>query len=323
MAHKRSRLIQHITYAACLAFFKIFSWTPLPVAHAVGAGLARAAYHLVPRIKTIGMANLDIAYGDSLSRQEKERILRGSVKNLGLVAVEFTRVPTLLEQVPNMNISVKGLEHVDKTRGGVIFSGHLGNWEWMLPVGAHLGIRGIVIARAFDDPRMNAFVDKTRRASGLKIVLKDAAMEPLLRKIPEGYYAGLLADQSPRDNAVPVTFFGEPTWATIGPALIAMRSNTPIYPVSMTRDDHGDYTIEFYPALELADTGNTLADLQSNTQLCQDALETMIRKHPEQWLWFHKRWKKRPRLEREWAERVARKKADNNERIGTQTLEQE
>ncbi len=312
MARKKNILVRHFSYFAVLYLFHFVSWLPLPVARALGAGLARLAFLLVPRIKKTGMANLDLAYGDSLSRTEKMRLLQASVKNLGLVAVEFSRIPTLPTNLPKMDITVKGFENIDHSKGGVVISAHLGNWEWGLPVVAHLGMRAIVVVRAFDDPRMNAFVDKIRRSSGIKTVVKDAAMGPLMRKIPEGYYAGLLADQSPRDNAVPVTFFGQETWATIGPAIIAMRAQAPIYPVSMVRNANGGYTIEFEPALPLAQTGNTMADLQNNTQQCQDALEAMIRKTPEQWLWFHNRFKKRPRLEKEWAERVAAKEAEQN-----------
>ncbi len=305
MSHKRLTFVHHFTYYGSRFFFKLVSCLPLRAARLLGIGLADLAYHLIPRLKKIGMENLAIAYGDSMSMEEKRRILKGSVRNLGIVAVEFSRVPTLREQAANMNITVKGADNIDRSQGGAFFGAHLGNWEWMLPVGAHLGINAFVIARPFDDPRMNAFVDVTRRASGIETVPKGEAMKLLMQKIPEGYYAGLLADQNPRKNAVPVTFFGKDTWGTIGPALIAKRTGTPLYPVAMTRDDHGDYTIEFWPALELADTGNTLADLQMNTQRCQDALEAMVRQHPEQWLWFHKRWRTRPRLEKEWAERLA------------------
>ena len=307
MSHKRIGLVQHISYFAIVFFFNTLSLLPLSVTRRLAVGLAAVAYYLVPRIKKIGLANLDIAYGDSLTRKEKMRILRGSVRNLVLVALEFPQVPKIKENFDAMKITVKGLENVDKAKGCVFASAHLGNWEWLLPVGVHFGLRPVIIVRPFDDTRLDKLIDTTRQASGISTVPKHAALDPMLHKLQEGYQAGLLADQNPREDAVPVTFFGQATWATIGPAIIAMRSQTPIHPVSIIRGDNYEYTVEFFPALPLEYTGNTPLDLQTNTQRCQDALEQLIRQHPEQWLWFHRRWKRRERLEQEWAARTARK----------------
>ena len=257
------------------------------------------------------MANLDIAYGDSLTRTEKETILRKSVKNLALVALEFPQVPYLKDNINSLHINIKGWDNIDVEKGCIIIGAHLGNWEWLLPVGVHMGMRPIVVVRQFDDQRMDTIVNGIRQASGVKTIPKNAAMGPLLRRLQQGWHVGLLADQNPREDAVPVTFFGKSTWATIGPAIIAKRSGKPIHPVSIVRDKNNGYNVEFFPPLELEDSDDTLKDLQINTQRCQDVLETMIRKTPEQWLWFHRRWKKRERLEKEWAERVARKRSNS------------
>lgn len=310
MANKRNSPLQHFFFFTTLFFFKVISFLPLALTRKSSVCLATIAYYAVPRIKKIGMANLDIAYGDSLTLKEKEAILRGSVKNLALVALEFPQVPYIKNNMDSLKITVKGWDNIDATKGCVIISAHLGNWEWLLPVGVHLGLRPIIVVRQFDDQRMDTIVNTIRQASGIKTVPKDAAMGPLLRRLQEGWHAGLLADQCPREDAVPVTFFGVSTWATIGPAIIAKRSGTPIHPVSIVRDENNGYTVQFFPPLEQEDSGNTLKDLQINTQRCQDALESIIRKTPEQWLWFHRRWKKRERLEKEWAARTAPKEDD-------------
>lgn len=309
MSHKRNRLVQQILFYPILVFFNITSRLPLSLTRRSATMLATLAYYLVPRIKKVGMANLDIVYGETLTFEEKNKILRESVKNLALVALEFACVPSIKNNLDKMNISVKGFENVNPDAGSVLMSAHLGNWEWLLPVGVHIGLHPVIVVRQFDDRRMDAIVDVIRRKSGIKTVPKDAALGPLLRRLQEGWQAGLLADQNPREDAVPVTFFGQSTWATIGPALIAMRAQVPIHPVSMVRNADFGYTAEFFPALELQYSGDTLADLQINTQRCQDALEKIIRRNPEQWLWFHRRWKKRERLEQEWADRIARRKA--------------
>lgn len=323
MSRKRNRLVQNILFYPMLLFFKITACLPLSLIRKSGTALATLAYYFVPRIKKVGMANLDIAYGDTLTREEKKKILRGSVKNLALVALEFAHVPAIKGNLDKMNITVKGIENVDPAAGSVLVSLHLGNWEWLLPVTVHIGFRPVVVVRQFDDRRMDAIVNDIRQQSGMKMVPKDAALGPLLLRIQEGWQAGLLADQNPREDAVPVTFFGQSTWATIGPAMIAMRAQVPIQPVSIVRNEDYGYTAEFFPAMELQYSGDTLADLQINTQRCQDALEAIIRRNPEQWLWFHRRWKKRERLEQEWAERIARRKEKSNSGTAETQIEKE
>ena len=316
---RRNALLQGLLTSLSIGFCRLTVALPLPAARALGTGLARLAYYAVPRIRRIGMANLDIAYGDSLSRAEKTAILKESVRNLGLVAAEFGRIPQLAGEGRGRWFRVTGVENLDRDRGGIVMSAHLGNWEWLAAAGGTEGFRTVIITRGFDDSRMDRAVDAVRQTETVKTIDKNAATGPLVRNLREGWLAGILADQNPRENGAPVRFFGAPTWGTVGPVLIARRARVPIYPVSMVRDEAGVYTLAFGPALELKSTGDLLADLAENAQRCQDAIEAMVREHPGQWLWFHRRWRSRERLEREWAERRARRRdtgpadGDNNE----------
>ena len=304
---RRNPVVQGLLTGLSVGFCRLTVALPLPVARALGTGLARIAYHAVPRIRRVGMANLDLAYGDTLTRAQKTAILKDSVCNLGLVAAEFGRIPQLVAGQMAREFRVRGAEHVDRARGGVFMGAHLGNWEWLAPAGGAVGINTVIIVRGFDDPRMDRVVDAVRKSEHVETLDKNSATGPMLHKLREGWMAGVLADQNPRENGVPVQFFGQPTWATIGPVLIAKRAKVPIYPVFMVRDEAGVYTLEFQSALELQATGDLLADLTVNTQRCQDAIEAMVRKYPGQWLWFHRRWRSRGRLEREWRERQARR----------------
>ena len=130
----------------------------------------------------------------------------------------------------------------------------------------------------------------------------------MLRLLKEGWIVGVLADQSPREAAVPVTFFGQPCWATVAPAMIAARAKVPMHVVSILREADGNYVMEFSEPIELDQSKPLRAGLVDVSQQCQDAIERIVREHPGQWLWLHRRWKKRPRLEREWAEKEAREK---------------
>ncbi|NLV46330.1 MAG: lysophospholipid acyltransferase family protein [Candidatus Hydrogenedentes bacterium] len=315
MAKKRHSPVQHLLYGLVWMFFTLTRALPLRFARHLGAALAALAYVVVPRVRKTGLANLDLVYGDTLSTRDKKRILFESVRNLGLVAAEFSYLPTLLAEGFESHVTVRGIENIDRSQGCIFIGAHLGNWEWMLPVSRMLGLETAAIVREFDDPRMDGLVSGVRQSSGVFLITKDNAMGTALRVVRENGQVGLLADQNPRQNAVPVTFFGRETWGTIGPALLAMRGKVPIHPISMIRNDTGGYVFTFYPPVELRYTGSMMEDLRENTQRCQDALEAIIREYPGQWLWLHRRWKRRERLESEWKKREEKQAA----RYGSET----
>ena len=95
------------------------------------------------------------------------------------------------------------------------------------------------------------------------------------------------------DAGVFVDFFGIPAHTPTGPVLLASKYEVPIVPIFMWLKEDLTYQLECFPALELSRTNDPVHDLQVNTQKCSDAYERIIRQHPEQWAWMHKRWKTR------------------------------
>lgn len=299
MKRRRNPILQGLTVGMTLAFAKITAMLPLPVVRRLAVPLAWVAYYAVPRIRKVGLANLDLAYGESLPAREKRRILRQSLRHVAITAAEFSHLPSLHPNRIDRHITIVGREHLPET-GFLCIGGHFGNWEWMGPAMASTGRRIAEVVRPLDDPRLNRFVDVTRRCCGLETIPKEDAGREIIHRLRDGGGVGVLIDQSPRRNGVPVTFFGAPCWATIAPAMIAARAKVPVHPASMVREANGRHTLYFYPALELADTGNLRRDLVENTQRCQDVFEQIVRAHPEQWMWFHRRWKHREYLDAEW-----------------------
>lgn len=303
MARRRNPLLQWALTTSALAFLRLTALLPLPLCRALGRGLGRLAYWLVPRIRRVGLANLDLAYGDSLTASEKKRILGEASENLGVVAAEFSRLPIVGRQKAGNLFRVEGVEHVDLDRGGLLISAHLGNWEWMAAAAQSKGMRLSAVVRPLDDPRLNRVVDGLRRAGKMDTLPKAAAGPEVIRLIREGKFVGILVDQSARENGVPAEFFGQPCWATVAPAMVALRTKAPVYPLSMIRNPDGSYALEIRPPIEFERTADFREDLVRVTQQCQDAIEVQVRRRPEQWLWMHRRWKERPRLQAEWNER--------------------
>lgn len=308
MARRRNPVLRWMTTSLALAFMWLAALVPMPLARAMARGIGCLVYALVPRVRKVGRANLDLAYGDTLSDAEKKRILLMSCQNLATVGIEFAHIPGIVKRQPQGMFKLKGLERVDRSIGALAVSAHMGNWELTaLPFGTETEFKSVIV-RPLDDPRLDKKVQQIRAISGLRGILKDAAGPELIKKLRARGYVALLIDQSPRENGVPATFFGQPCWATAGPAMIALRARVPIHPISIVRQPDQSYLLEIHPPLEFERTGDLQQDILNVTQLCQDAIEEIVRKNPEQWLWLHRRWKPRPRLEQEWNARQARRK---------------
>lgn len=304
MARKRNPVALWCKTTLTLLFLHGFEFVPLSLARRIGRRIGQMAYYLLPRVRTIGLKNVNLAYGDSKSDQEKKAILMGSMENLGILAAEFVHVPLLRTEKMDSLVDIKGLENLEGSTGGVMISAHLGNWEWAAGVIGGLDCKKVGVVRPLRDPRLNETVERFRGGGGLEMIAKEDAGPEIIKAVRKGNFVGLLIDQSTRKNGIPVTFFGQPCWATIGPVMIALRTRTPVYPLSMTRDEAGFYTLEFFPPVTIERTGSIHQDLINASQVCQDIIEEMVRKNPGQWMWIHDRWKPQPILEKEWEKRL-------------------
>ncbi len=288
---------------------------PLSILRKVATFFAFLAFYLVPRIRKDGYKHIDYAFGDTLSKKEKKKILWNAAKNMFFVAFEFPHLPRLAEEKYEKVASYKGVEYIENYKinkqGALFISAHLGNWEMMASLMSSYGYPVAEIVREFDDPQLNNVIDSIRTAAKIKTIPKDQSANQIIKLLKEGWFVGMLIDQSPRDNGAPTLFFDKPCWSTIGPAYIYARTKVPVHPVSMTRNNDGTLVLEIFPPLELVHTGNLKEDILKNTQICQNAIENIIRQHPEQWLWFHRRWKQRDKLKAYWKNKL-QKKLDHN-----------
>jgi KDO2-lipid IV(A) lauroyltransferase len=303
---KRHRTRRCLAARGTLLFAWLLDLLPLPAARWVALGLGRAAYRIFPRMRRTGFANLDLVYGDSLSRREKAKRLKQSIDNISIVAAEFSSIKRLRGRFLDEHVTVRGVDRLPRDRGAILIGAHQANWEWLSPVLANSGMKMASIMRPLADPALNAFVDKTRRAGGFVTIPKEGAAQEVARCLRDGCHVGIMVDQSPRENGVPLRFLNRECWGTVGPVVLSAKTGAPIFPIFMQRGADGRYEVEILPEIELAE-GKLSETIVENCQRCQDAVAGCVERNPGQWLWLHRRWKSQPRLEREWQERQARK----------------
>jgi Kdo2-lipid IVA lauroyltransferase/acyltransferase len=290
-----------IEYGLLRAFVGVFAALPLAAAMRLGELLASIAYLVDVPHRRIGMQNLAIAFPEK-SPAERRRILFRSFLNLGRMAAELAHLPRL--DADRLRVMVRFADEAwweeaitwERSSGVLVLSGHFGNWE--LLVAAH-GMRGHpvhMVHRAIANPWIDRWLNRVRGLAGTHMIRKSGAAKAVLKAVHEHALLVLPIDQnSTRNLGVFVDFFGLPASTNAGMARIALRTDAPIVPVFIVRDGwRARHTVHVLPILQAERTGDMEEDVRRNTQRFTAIFEEMVRRHPEQWLWVHKRWKTRP-----------------------------
>ncbi len=249
----------------------------------------------------IGMRNLEIAFPERTDA-ERRRILRNSYKNLGRIGAEYVRLGGFFYRRLGRRVTYnrldlwQGLKPKYRGKGGLILTAHFGNFE-LLPAGH--AMHGYQISLVHHTQRFlpgDALMTFIRERVGVQIIRKHKAAREMLRTLRRGHLIGIPFDQNAkRSEAVWVPFFGEMAATPSGFDRLAMIAGAPVVPAFIVRQPDGrSHVIEIYDEIPQQRTGDKDADALVNTARYQKAIEEMVRKYPEQWLWMHRRFRTRP-----------------------------
>jgi KDO2-lipid IV(A) lauroyltransferase len=264
-----------------------------------GGLVGSAAWVLARRERRRALANLSQAFGpEGRLPAELRRIGRESFRNLGRSFAELCglgRSADVRREVLELVEVSEGVERLTRLlapgRGLVVVTAHLDNWELCGAAAAAAGLPLVAVARRINFDRYHRLVEDLRRRLGLEIVYQKESPRRLLRAVREGKVVALLADQDlPRLEGVFVPFFGRPAYTPSGPAALAAASGTELvlaYTLRESRDRHRLVVSEPIAFDRSERHGAALAGTRAWCAL----LEAVIREHPEQWVWMHRRWR--------------------------------
>lgn len=261
--------------------------------------LTRIALRLLKRERGRMRDNIEIAFPE-LDRRERDRIMRGCADHLGKVLAEIAWLWRAQPEEVLQQCEIEGIEHIWKAleggRGGILATGHLGNWEML---NAGLGAAGVpitVAVRELDDSRVDEVVNTLRTRFGSEVILRGtSAGRQLLNALGDGRGVGLLIDQDiPSIPGVFVPFFNRLAWTPSGAATLALRARCPIMPGFIHRKPDGTHKIKVYPPIEVPAEGSLKEKVYTMTAEAAAAAEWQVRAWPEQWVWMHRRWRTRP-----------------------------
>lgn len=252
-------------------------------------------YYILPIRKRAARKNLETAFPGK-SALEINKIIKGCYRNVLTVIVEFFYLRSLSFEelaekfvITNEQIMKNGL----KMGKGLIFVGaHFGNWELMAYGGALIFSNRLnIIVKEQTNKKLDKWINNIRETNGNKMIEMKKAAREIFSALAHNELVCILGDQSAPAESVKVKFFGMDVTAFEGPAAFALRTGAPLFWGVPVRNAETNYRME---AVEL-DTkklnGYNTENIRVLTQEMMALLEEQIRKNPEQWLWFHKRFK--------------------------------
>lgn len=240
--------------------------------------------------------HLHLAFGENF---DCEALIREQAKHLGRLLAECL----WLASAPASKILAKtrfhGLEYLKTAltlaKGVVLVTGHCGNWEWMNLALQAAGFPMTVAGRRLKDPHFDRFITWLRSRFGGKTVARgDQAGQALFAALRRRRVVGLLIDQDIAAPGVFVRFFGRPAWTPTGPAVLALSAGSPVIIGFSRRRGDGTMEIAFAPSIQPRGEARNLEDVARLTAALTWEIEDQIRACPEQWVWFHQRWRRQP-----------------------------
>lgn len=276
---------------------KAISWLcchlPRGFCEALGRFLGAALWPLVPR-KRKQLAFRQVKKCLGVSDAEAWRIARASSVRFGPMLFEVLRFPVIRAHIADY-VRVEGLEKLQQAmkegKGGIIATGHCGNWELMGGAFAQYGIPLVGVAMQQKSAGADRFIMEYRTLIGMHITYKTGVRE-MFRMLKEGWFIGLIMDQDTnRHDGIILDFFGQPTNCVPGAASMSRFQQAPIFPCFMHRHADGTHTLCIGDPVYTARTKDKQAGIRETSQLLTHAIERHIRRYPEEWFWLHDRWK--------------------------------
>jgi len=227
---------------------------------------------------------------------ECQKLARQVFRNFGLYLVDFFRMSNLSVEDIKKRVKVEGIENIDgvlkQNKGGIILTCHIGNWEMGGVVMAMLGYDISALVLNHKHKNINDFFIKQREEKGLKVIPIDHSMKRCVSALRKKGLLAIAGDRDFTNNGVVMDFFGMPASIPKGPAMFALKTNSPIIPGMLVRQGTFNYKLIFDTPIELKEIPGMDKDeiIKEADKKIVSIMEKNIRAYPDQWLIFRKFW---------------------------------
>jgi len=299
VASQRRRAFRgRIVYTILTTLGAVVRRLPLSFARGCGVILGMLAWLIARRDRKRALQNIAIAFPEWPAGRRRKTI-RATFRHLGKAFFEILWMPNINARNLGDHIEYEGfdrtLEQMRAGRSVIVFTAHCGNWE-CLAYGVGLASEGLpvsVLQRERNEADINRYISDLRAGAGVHTIDRGSAgaARELIQSTRRGGILAFLIDQNIRTESAKVPFFGKPALTSIGPAKLAIRTKALVVAGFVERQANGKHRIRFHEPFEAS------GDAIELTARLTNVIEEQIRRVPEQWVWFHDRYRERPKWE--------------------------
>jgi KDO2-lipid IV(A) lauroyltransferase len=267
---------------------------PWRAVRAMGSGLGFLFYAIDRRHRRIALDNLAAALPRKPAA-ERKAIVRQVFGHFGRLLFELLKFSGLSKDEVLARVEIEGGDRIRDARatgrGALLFTGHFGYWEINAIAHAAAFAPIGVLARPLDNRRLHDLLERMRGSLGNYVIYRRGALRRVLKALSANDGVAILIDQHIQaPDAVMVNFFDRPAATTLALGVLALRTGAPVIPVFALPSGIGRYRLVYeHPVDPPAD--DSPEAIRDFTQRCTDVLEMQVRRHPELWLWMHRRWR--------------------------------
>lgn len=264
----------------------------------LGRMLGIFVYSCLKIRRDLVLENLTCSFPEK-TRADIDNIARKVYQNQALNIIELLRIPLIknkkdAQELVSMHVD-EGFQPILKNKqGAVVVSGHFGSWETIgLCTGLMLKPMNFIV-KPIKNKYLDIYLNHLRTMHGNKVIEANNALRAGINALKRGEIVVILADQSQRKVSHYIDFLGRKTSVFLGPGFLALKSGVPLFVEvpRRTKDDHYQLKIIEVKTSDLTCHKEDILELVKRYHFI---LEQFIRKHPEEWLWLHNRWKRSPK----------------------------
>jgi Kdo2-lipid IVA lauroyltransferase/acyltransferase len=302
MFHFRKLIPRPIRHAllgwAAKAGFFIGRAIPRKIGLPLFSFLGMLCYYVLHTDRRLTVDHLNFVFGKEWNEKKIRAVAHAVFRSLGKNLFDSVYFGAIKADVLDRVVSHDTLYNVAQAggrgKGIVIITAHLGCFELLLHFFARCGFSCFAVGRAFKNHNIDEAVRKVRSGPDIEYFDRSESSRKIIQMLRRGKVMGVLIDQDTRVEGVFADFLGHQAFTPSSAVRFATKLGIPMF-VSVTARLPGDRH-HVYVSEELIpiNTGDPKADLVANIQKINDIIGGYIRKHPEQWVWMHERWKTKP-----------------------------
>lgn len=292
---RKDALLYHLVRAVLWVLRQL----SLPRALAIADRLGNLAYDALPKTRQLALDHLEIAFGQTKPLAERQAIARAALRNAARCFVELAKMEEIRPHLAEY-ASTEGIEHWEAVksleRGAIVVTAHLGNWELLAARFATWGVPIAGVARRINDPRLNQLLVDARARNGVYSILREStgSSREILNILKRRGILALILDQDIQTPSVSVPFFGRPARTPAAAASLAIRRDIPVIPAFIHRRPEGGHHCVLLPPIQPPHSGDRRRDIVELTHRFSQIIEEQVHKYPQEWVWWHRRWRRRP-----------------------------